>query len=172
MTISLIMLTIAAIVFGIYSITMMMLSKGKIESLSESYYLLNDSKKGLGYIFSGLCLLLAGSIIYPMIELSNENWYMELLAFLTAGLLLFVAVSVEYREDMSSYIHYISAILMVLTSQVWIILDGGYDTVMLGSALTILLIIFDNDKYVFWTEAMFGILTIEYLAEEVVKYGI
>lgn len=157
-----ILLVTSLVAFIFYCISAISLF-GSVESLSETYYKLEEKNNGLGFLFSGLCILLGASLMYPMIELSNGIWYMELLSFLTAGLLLFVAVSVEYREELSGKVHYISAILMVITSQSWIILDGGLSVVLLTSVPTIIMSILKSESYVLWIEIFYGLGTLFHL---------
>ena len=157
-----ILLVVSLVVFLLYCIITTSLF-GLVDSLSETYYKLEEKMDGLGFLFSAVCILLGSSLMYPMIEMSNELWYMELLAFLTAGLLLFVSVSVEYREKLSGRIHYTSAILMVVTSQLWVILDGGSPEVLLMSALTMIMSLWRIKSYVLWAEVFYGIGTLSHL---------
>nr|DAS96473.1 MAG TPA: hypothetical protein [Caudoviricetes sp.] len=92
-------------------------------SLSESYYRLNELD-GTGWMFQAF---LAGSVITligPWIQVSQES--IKFLAFLACGATLFVSAAPRYADlEFENSVHMWSAIISCSCGVAWCVFSGG-----------------------------------------------
>lgn len=92
-------------------------------SLSYTYYWLDEKKRGLGYIFTGMMFICAFGIIPAWIEATSDYWrFLPFLAVVGIGL---VASAPFYRDKgMAEKIHVLGADLAALMSFLWALSAG------------------------------------------------
>lgn len=98
--------------------------KGKFPpSLSYTYYWLDEKKRGLGYLFTGVMFVCSLAIIPAWIEATNDYW--TCLPFLAVVGLCMVAAAPFYRDKpLAEKIHVLGADLAALMSFVWAVVSG------------------------------------------------
>lgn len=119
----LILVLIAFALFIIYNVVICV-TYGIPTSLSVSFYLLNSTKKGLGYVFTGFMFVMALLLMPAWIQLSEvvSSWSHNctFLAFLACGSIAFVGAAPAFRScPLESKVHSISAKLAAAFSILW-----------------------------------------------------
>ena len=92
-------------------------------SMSKTYYLYEEKKKGLGWLFTGFMLLMGMTMMPGWIEISNAKgpWesYLTFLAFIAAAMIVFVGFAPRYRENLEGSVHMISAKICAAAALIW-----------------------------------------------------
>ena len=84
-------------------------------SISETFYLLEDVKKNLGYLFSLFCWGITFTLLPPLIERTDDS--MQWVAFLACAGLGFVGAAPFFKEFTEKKVHYIGAFTCIIFSQ-------------------------------------------------------
>ena len=97
---------------------------GNPKSLSETFYLYQNKKKNLGYIFTGMMFTVALTLMPAWIEITEviSTWshYLTVLPFLGAGMIAFVGAAPAFRScELESKVHTISATAAAVFSLLW-----------------------------------------------------
>lgn len=87
-------------------------------SISDTYYKLEKRKKGLGGLFSAMCVSVGGLLLPALLEITPESH--QFAAFLACAGLLFVGAAPQFKLSLTGAIHYGSAAVCVVFSQIWI----------------------------------------------------
>ena len=119
----LITVCIAFLLFIVYNLVVIRLF-GIPKSLSESFYLYDKKKKGLGYIFTLFMFTMAFCLMPGWIEISEvwSSWshYLTFLAFLTSAAICFVGAAPAFRANkLEGTVHEVSAKICAATALVW-----------------------------------------------------
>jgi hypothetical protein len=143
---------------------MTIINHGVPISVSNTYYILEKKRKGLGWIFTLVMTIIAFTAIAPMLEVSEGKDF-QFLGFLCAVGLAFVGVSPQTKlGGMEKTVHYVSAIISIVSAILYTILFENYGGLILlmlfGIGRIIIDIILNNHKNVlFWIEIVaFGLL--------------
>lgn len=123
MTIALILCCASLAVFIAYNIALLV-KFGVPSSLSNSFYLYNDIKKNLGYIFTGFMFLMAMLLMPGWLEVGEavSSWstYLQPLAFFAAASIVFVGAAPAFRSSkMESTVHSVAAKVAAALSLAW-----------------------------------------------------
>lgn len=123
MQISLILASLACFIFMAYNIVAIKIF-GMPTSLSDTFYLYQSKKKGLGYIFSAIMWFMAFSLVPAWLTISDAmpGWEHNLtfLAFLAASMILFVGSAPAFRGiELENKVHMISAKLCAVFAIAW-----------------------------------------------------
>lgn len=94
------------------------------KSLSETFYLYQNKKRNLGYIFTGMMFTVALTLMPAWIEITEviSTWshYLTVLPFLGAGMIAFVGAAPAFRScELESKVHTISATAAAVFSLLW-----------------------------------------------------
>ena len=93
------------------------------ESLSNTYYLYEAKRKGLGNLFTGfmwmLALLLLPSWITTSVNIGPWMSYFSFLSFLSAAAIAFVGTAPKFHDSAEGKIHVISASICAATAILW-----------------------------------------------------
>ena len=94
------------------------------KSLSETFYLYQNKKRNLGYIFTGMMFTIALTLMPAWIEITEviSTWshYLTVLPFLGAGMIAFVGAAPAFRScELESKVHTISATAAAVFSLLW-----------------------------------------------------
>lgn len=141
---------IGMIIFVIYNAYI--LSKfGVPHSLSNSFYLLNGIKKGLGYLFTIMMFIMSFCLMPGWIEITESisSWshYLTVLPFFAAALIGFVGASPAFNDsDLENKVHTISAYAaavfailwcsIVCYNTAWIIIPASAIAILIASLAT------------------------------------
>lgn len=115
---------IGMVLFTIYNVCIV--SKFGIPvSLSDSFYLLNGVKKGLGFIFTAMMVSIAFCLMPGWLEITETitSWSKNFTAlpFLAAAGIAFVGAAPAFRKnEVEKLVHGISAYLTAAFSILWI----------------------------------------------------
>ena len=93
-------------------------------SLSQSYYLLNGVKKNLGFLFTGMMLTVAFTLLPAWLELGEvvSSWssYLNPLAFFTCAAIAFVGAAPAFRANkLEGTVHEVAAKVAAACSIIW-----------------------------------------------------
>lgn len=113
----------AFLVFIIYNVALFP-QFGIPKSLSESFYLYDKKKKGLGYIFTIFMFTMALCLMPGWLEISDmwSSWSNNLtfLAFFTAAAICFVGAAPAFRANkLEGTVHSVAAKLCAATALLW-----------------------------------------------------
>lgn len=89
-------------------------------SISDTYYKLENRKKGTGWLFSAMCIGVGGLLLPALLELTPESY--QFTAFLACAGLIFVGAAPQFKMSLTGSVHYGSAAVCVIFSQVWVAL--------------------------------------------------
>lgn len=87
-------------------------------SISDTYYKLESRKKGAGWLFSAMCVSVGGLLLPTLLEQTPENY--QFTAFLACVGLIFVGVAPQFKLSLAGSVHYGSAAICVVFSQIWV----------------------------------------------------
>lgn len=93
-------------------------------SLSQSYYLLNGVKKNLGFLFTGMMLTMAFTLLPAWLELGEviSTWSSHLnpLVFFTCAAIAFVGAAPAFRANkLEGTVHEVAAKVAAACSMIW-----------------------------------------------------
>ena len=158
-----ILINIAGLLFAIYVIAEVVLF-GLPRSISESYYLYDEKKKGLGYLFTVFMYAEAFLIIMPLISIGEGSQW-QFVGFLCPCGLAFCGTAVLSKGvTMESRVHCVGAYTAAVMGLLWcFIFIGWQQTLVYILSIWTLVLVFANatntTKYskTFWIEiATFG----------------
>lgn len=87
-------------------------------SISDTYYKLESRKKGAGWLFTAMCWGVGGLLLPALLQLTPENY--QFTAFLACAGLVFVGAAPQFKLSLTGSVHYGSAVICVLFSQIWV----------------------------------------------------
>lgn len=119
----LILASIAIGIFVIYNAVAISFF-GIPKSLSETFYLYQNKKSGIGYIFTGMMFILALLLMPAWLEITEviSSWSHNLtvLPFFGAAMIAFVGAAPAFRScELESKVHIISATAAAVFSLLW-----------------------------------------------------
>ena len=114
---------VGMLVFAVYN-TFVLRKFGVPQSLSDSFYLWNGVKKGLGYIFTLMMFALALCLMPGCLEITEviTSWShnLTMLPFLAAASIAFVGAAPMFKDSiLENKVHTISAYLAAAFSSIW-----------------------------------------------------
>lgn len=115
-------------------------------SISATYY--NTQKKWL----MPVCIGVAGALtLVPFFNHTPEQW--KFTAFLIVASIMFIACAPAFKDDLEGKVHKGAALVLGVTSLVWLFLITGFPWIAL---IGFILAGLNRKKYLFWCEV--GIL--------------
>ena len=120
---TLILILISLFIFTVYNAVS--LKQFRIpKSLSETFYLWNNKKKNLGYVFTGMMFSMALTLVPAWLELGEviSSWsaYLNPLAFFACAAIAFVGASPAFRANkLEGTVHKVAAIVAAACSMIW-----------------------------------------------------
>lgn len=87
-------------------------------SISDTYYELEKRKKGLGWLFSAMCVSVGSLLLPALLDMTPESY--QFTAFLTCASLIFVGAAPQFKMSLTGSVHYGAAAVCVIFSQVWV----------------------------------------------------
>ena len=141
-------LIISFVIFALYIIELIIVY-GVPYSFSDGFYILNEKKFGLGYLFTIWCFIIAFSVMPIMFHLSEDKWF-QFLGLFAGGGLCFVGAAPLFKSHEKT-IHETSAIITAIAGIIWIVLSG-YWYVPVIAFITVLYLAYIDKKWMFWGE--------------------
>lgn len=87
-------------------------------SISDTYYKLERRKRGLGWLFTAMCWGVACPLLPYLLDVTPES--LRFITFLACAGLLFVGAAPQFKLGLTGSVHYGSAAVCVIFSQVWV----------------------------------------------------
>lgn len=91
-------------------------------SISDTYYLLERRRKGLGWLFTAFCWIVAGTLLPAWLDGTPTAY--QFTAFLSSAGLLFVGAAPQFKLSLTGWVHYGAAALCGTSAVLWCILRG------------------------------------------------
>lgn len=127
------------------------------KSLSNTYYMFQEKKDGLKWLFPALIAVMVFTLMPAWLELSDgSNW--QFLSFLCPASLLFVGAAPAFKSsNLESTVHTVAALLSAFFGLAWVLVfcTFGLWFVLVSFMCIYLLSIFTNSyqtSYTFWLE--------------------
>lgn len=139
-------------------------SFGVPNSLSATYYLCKEKNNKIGFLFPTVLFTVVALLMPVWLEIS-ENSNFQFMSFLSAGSLMFTALTPAFRKDiMTKRIHNISAIIGVIFAFLWIIFVAHLWQIIILFLIIFLYLAFVTKTLwyakIYWLEMMAFITTI------------
>jgi hypothetical protein len=121
--IELILVLISLFLFAVYN-AVSLKQFGIPKSLSETFYLWNSKKSGLGYIFTGMMFSMAFTLVPAWLELGEviSSWstYLNPLVFFACAAIAFVGAAPAFRScPLESKVHTTAAMTAAVCAVTW-----------------------------------------------------
>lgn len=87
-------------------------------SISETYYKLENRKKGAGILFSLMCVSVGGLLMPALLDMTPGSY--QFTVFLACAGLIFVGAAPQFKLPLTNTVHYGSAAVCCVFSQLWI----------------------------------------------------
>lgn len=85
-------------------------------SISDTYYKL----KGKSWVFTAMCWGVVGTLLPALLDMTPDSY--KFTAFLACAGLLFVGSAPQFKLSLTGGVHYASAAICVIFSQLWVAL--------------------------------------------------
>lgn len=109
--------------FSTYVLTVRIIAKRSLWSISDTFYELEDVKKDLGYLFTIWCWMVGITVMALLLELSNGTWYHCLSAVLAGSGLCMVGTAPKFETDDKKK-HYSAAALSAVGAIMYVAIAG------------------------------------------------
>ena len=116
-------------------------------SISDTYYKLENKRKGIGMLFTLWAWIVAFTL---MIAWLDYNLYQPLV-FLACMALMFVGTAAQFKQKLTEMVHYVSAGVCVASALTWIILVGYWYIPILSLSISVALGL-KYKKWITWIE--------------------
>lgn len=131
----------AIIIFILYLVFALFVYGAVPQSLSDTYYILNASKKNLGLLFTAMMFVVGFLLVPVLLDLTkNENF--QFIAFLCPSFCMLVGAAPKFKSIDSGF-HSAFAIGCAITSFLWIFLNNVIEvsfSIVLASAILMLVL--------------------------------
>lgn len=117
------LILISLLLFTVYN-AVSLKQFGIPKSLSETFYLWNSKKSGLGYIFTGMMFSMAFTLVPAWLELGEviSSWstYLNPLVFFACAAIGFVGAAPAFRScPLESKVHTVAAMIAAVCAVTW-----------------------------------------------------
>lgn len=120
-------------------------------SISNTYYLLEEKRKGLGWMFTAFCYGVGGFLLPGWLDITPESY--QCTCFLSVAGLIFVGAAAQFKESLTNTVHYTSAVICCLFSQIWCFAAGFWLVSLLSFGFFLCMAGFSKKKnWMFWVE--------------------
>ncbi len=120
-------------------------------SISNTYYLLEEKRKGLGWMFTAFCYGVGGFLLPDWLDITPESY--QYTCFLSVAGLIFVGAAAQFKESLTNTVHYTSAVICCLFSQIWCFAAGFWLVSLLSFGFFLCMAGFSKKKnWMFWVE--------------------
>lgn len=141
---------ISIIIFLIYLISIVFMFDVPW-SISNTYYLLEEKRKGLGWLFTTFCYGTGGFLLPDWLNVTPESY--QYTCFLSVAGLFFVGTAAQFKENLTSAVHYTAAVVCCVFSQIWCIIAGFWWLSLFSFTYYLIIAVFSKEKnWMFWVE--------------------
>lgn len=91
-------------------------------SLSDTYYKLENRRKGAGWFFTAMCWGVALPLLPYLLDVTPAGY--QFTAFLACAGLMFVGAAPQFKLSLTGPVHYVSAAVCCSSAILWYILSG------------------------------------------------
>lgn len=91
-------------------------------SLSDTYYKLENRRKGAGWLFTAMCWGVALPLLPYLLDVTPAGY--QFTAFLACAGLMFVGAAPQFKLSLTGPVHYVSAAVCCSSAILWCILSG------------------------------------------------
>lgn len=116
-----ILAVVSLVIFLAYLIGMYMYF-GIPASLSDTYYKLENRRKGAGWLFTGMCWGVAFPLLPYLLDVTPPSY--QFTAFLACAGLMFVGAAPQFKLSLTGPVHYGGAAVCSASAVLWCILSG------------------------------------------------
>lgn len=142
-------LIILSIIIIIFFLSWAVMKFGIPPSISDLYYKLESEKKNSGWWFTGFCWAVVFTLMPPWLDTTPENY--KFLPFLAGAGLLFVGSAPQFKLSLTGVVHYVSAAVCCVASQLWVIFSG-YTIVTYACFMICLCLAYRYKNTMWWIE--------------------
>ena len=142
------LLIISAIIFITYIVTIIA-RFGIPESISDSFYLLEQKRKGSGIAFMFLCVAVTFTLCPYWLEVSPDH--IRFLVFLSGGGLLLTGAAHEFK-GFEREAHFVGATTCATASLLWLIFAGLWVVPLACFVIFSTITLFNRKNWLFWQE--------------------
>ena len=143
------LLIVSVVVFVAYIVAILFLNKGIPPSISESFYILDNKKKNLGYLFTLWCFGIGVSVMAVIFEVTEGEWF-QFLGLFCGGGLGFVGAAPLFKAHEKT-IHFVGATVCAVSAFLIMVLLG-YWLIPVMAMVTAFAIYARNGNLTFWGE--------------------
>lgn len=91
-------------------------------SLSDTYYKMENRRKGAGWFFTAMCWGVALPLLPYLLDVTPAGY--QFTAFLACAGLMFVGAAPQFKLSLTGPVHYVSAAVCCSSAILWCILSG------------------------------------------------
>ena len=139
---------ISLIIFIVY-VSSMIVMFGIPASISDTYYLLERKRRGLGWLFTAFSWSVAFTLLPAWLDVTPLAY--QFLPFLAAAGLAFVGAAPQFKLSLTGPVHYVGAAVCCLSAGAWVALSGAWWTLPAAYA-AFLAVASLNHNWMFWIE--------------------
>lgn len=139
---------ISFILFIVY-VAAMILMFGIPASISETYYLLERKRHGLGWLFTAFCWGVSLTLLPAWLDMTPEAY--QAVLFLAAAGLMFVGAAPQFKLSLAGPVHFVAAGVCCVAAGLWVALSGVWWTLPAAYAAGLALAAVDH-RWMFWIE--------------------
>lgn len=115
------LIQISFILFIVYVVAMILMF-GIPASISDTYYLLERKRRGLGWLFTAFCWGVSLTLLPAWLDMTPAGY--QFTAFLACAGLMFVGAAPQFKLSLTGPVHYVSAAVCCASAILWCILSG------------------------------------------------
>lgn len=130
------------------------------KSISETYYLWSGISRPL--MFTSFMWAESLMLVMPWIECSEPET--QCLAFLSCAAMGFVGAACQFKQELTSTVHYTSAAVWALSAVAWCLLNDAPAAIAVGAAVGIGGFAITRRSFTFWAECACAVMMIVMIA--------
>lgn len=127
----------------------MIVAFGIPASISDTYYLLERKRRGLGWLFTAFCWGVSLTLLPAWLGMTPEAY--QAVPFLSAAGLMFVGAAPQFKLPLTGPVHFVAAGVCCVGAGLWVALSGVWWTLPAAYAAGLALAAVDH-RWMFWIE--------------------
>lgn len=160
-------LFIAAVTIFFGYIITTLIKFGIPESVSATHYLWNKAFNNGGLLFTATLVLVGFLVIPPWISVSPDD--LTMCPFISSAALVFVGCAAAFKEELTSSVHYTSAVIWATMVLIYATLTGCYMFVIFGAFFALIGMLLNKwSNITFWLEIGAVLIMIDTIAYQLI----
>lgn len=143
------MMILFSLLVTVIYITYVVFLFGVPKSISDTYYKLENRKKGTGILFTMWTWTAGLPLLVAWLNLSESSH--QPFAFFACGALMFVGAAAQFKQSLTEMVHYVSAAICVASALTWVVLVGYWYIPTITFAICIGIAL-KYSKWITWIE--------------------